>query len=83
MSIATEAVNRWAQALSKSDTDFNPDTVTPGLAGFLITFFVAVITVVLIIDMVRRIRRLNYRAQVGAKIDAEIAASDRNDQHTS
>ncbi len=40
------------------------DQVTPGLLGFLLTAFIVVITALLIVDMVRRIRRVRYRAQV-------------------
>jgi hypothetical protein len=38
-------------------------TVTPGLIGFLATFALAVATVLLVLDMVRRVRRLRYREQ--------------------
>ena len=40
------------------------DQVTPGLLGFLLTAFIVVLTSLLIVDMVRRIRRVRYRAQV-------------------
>ena len=40
------------------------DQVTPGLLGFLLTAFIVVLTAPLIVDMVRRIRRVRYRAQV-------------------
>lgn len=40
------------------------DQVTPGLLGFLLTAFIVVLTAFLIVDMVRRIRRVRYRAQV-------------------
>lgn len=39
------------------------DQVTPGLLGFLLTAFIVVLTALLIVDMVRRIRRVRYRAQ--------------------
>ena len=40
------------------------DQVTPGLLGFLLTAFIVLLTALLIVDMVRRIRRVRYRAQV-------------------
>ena len=49
--------------------------VTPGIWGFVITFAVVIAVVVLIIDMVRRVRRVNYRADVTARLDAEEAAN--------
>ena len=57
------------------DTAINPDIVTPGVVGFLATFFVAVVTVLLVWDMVRRIRRQRYQAEIEAKLDAEQAAT--------
>ncbi|MER1995076.1 MAG: hypothetical protein ABTA24_01065 [Arthrobacter sp.] len=38
--------------------------ITPGLLGFLATLFLALAVVFLIRDMVKRIRRVRYRAQV-------------------
>lgn len=49
----------------------NPDLVTPGVWGFVITFAVAVVIVLLIMDMVRRIRRVRYRDDIARKLDAE------------
>lgn len=40
------------------------DQVTPGTWGFVLTAFIVVLTTFLIVDMVRRIRRVRYRAQV-------------------
>jgi hypothetical protein len=40
------------------------DQVTPGLLGFLLTAFIVVLTAFLIVDMVRRIRRVRYRGQL-------------------
>jgi hypothetical protein len=51
------------------------DSVTPGVWGFVITFMVAAVTVLLVIDMTRRIRRTRYRAEIAQKLDAEQAAA--------
>ncbi len=40
------------------------DQVTPGTWGFVLTAFIVILTTFLIVDMVRRIRRVRYRAQV-------------------
>ena len=53
---------------------FDPAAVTPGWVGFIITFAVALLTVALIIDMTRRVRRVRYRAEVQDMLDAEDAA---------
>ncbi len=57
----------------------DPNLISPGIAGFLVTAFVAVATVLLVIDMTRRIRRVRYRAEVrerleSEKLDAELRA---------
>jgi len=56
--------------------EFDPNTVTPTWVGFAITFLVAAVTVLLIMDMVRRIRRIRYRAEVRERLDAERDAND-------
>ncbi|MBF4463421.1 hypothetical protein ITJ46_13030 [Rathayibacter sp. VKM Ac-2878] len=53
--------------------DFNEDTVTPGLFGFVTMLVIAVAVVLLAVDMVRRVRRTTYRAQVTERLDAEEA----------
>lgn len=53
------------------DPNFNNDTVTPTWVGFLVTFLMAVATVLLIMDMTRRIRRVRYREEIRVKLDAE------------
>lgn len=53
------------------DPNFNTDTVTPTWVGFLVTFLMAVATVLLIMDMTRRIRRVRYREEIRVKLDAE------------
>jgi hypothetical protein len=60
------------------------DQVTPGLLGFIMTAFFVVATALLIVDMVRRIRRVRYRAQVeedrlAAAAAADMQASDAQD----
>ena len=52
----------------------SPDQVTPGLLGFLLTAFIVLLTALLIVDMVRRIRRVRYRAQVEEERAAAEAA---------
>lgn len=56
---------------------FNADVVTPGVVGFLAMFFVAALTVLLIVDMTRRVRRTRYRAEA----EARIAEAERRGDH--
>ena len=54
------------------------DQVTPGLLGFLLTAFIVVLTALLIVDMVRRIRRVRYRAQVEEERGGRRGSSRRS-----
>lgn len=53
----------WLASPSPSP-DIDPNTVTPTWVGFAVTFFVAVASVLLILDMSRRIRRVRYREEI-------------------
>ncbi|AIC47797.1 hypothetical protein [Rhodoluna lacicola] len=48
---------------------------SPGTIGFIATFGMAAGAVFLIFDLVRRVRRVRYRAEIQAKLDAEAAGS--------
>lgn len=45
--------------------------VTPGVWGFVLTIAVVIAVVLLVVDMVRRIRRVNYRAAVREQLEVE------------
>jgi capsular polysaccharide biosynthesis protein len=51
--------------------EVDPNSVTPGVIGFLATLFVAMGVVVIIVDMTRRVRRVRYRAEINDKLDRE------------
>jgi large-conductance mechanosensitive channel len=53
------------------EEEFDPNTVTPGVIGFVITFLVAAATVLIVIDMNRRVRRTRYRTEIREKLQAE------------
>ena len=59
----------------------DPNLVTPGVAGFILTIGVAIAVVLLVVDMTRRIRRINYRAQANERLDAEEAAEAAADKN--
>ena len=61
------------------DEGLDPNTVTPGVAGFIVTFLLAVAVVLLVISMVRRTRRVVHRAAVNKRLDAEEAAAESRD----
>ncbi|MCF8549756.1 MAG: hypothetical protein K9G09_02510 [Pontimonas sp.] len=51
--------------------EVDPNSVTPGVVGFLATLFVAMGVVVIIVDMTRRVRRVRYRAEIVEKLERE------------
>lgn len=53
----------------------DPEDVTPGFIGFIAIAVIAVAVVFLLIDMLRRIRRAGYRADVNEQLDAEEQAA--------
>ena len=48
---------------------------SPGTVGFIATFGMALGATLLIFDLVRRVRRVRYRAEIQAKLDSEAADS--------
>lgn len=63
---------------SPSPSGPDPTSVSPGAWGFAAILLVAVIAVFLVWDMMRRIRRGRYRADVQEELDAEQAQSDED-----
>lgn len=57
-----------------AEETIDPQLVSPGVVGFVATAFVAILTVLLLLDMIRRMRKVNMRADITAKLDAEEAA---------
>ncbi|MEP6481521.1 MAG: hypothetical protein ABJA94_05885 [Rhodoglobus sp.] len=64
----------WIADPSPSPSAPPDDLVTPGVVGFGLTFFVAAATILLIIDMSRRMRRVRYRAEIREQLEAERRA---------
>ena len=52
--------------------EVDPVLVTPGAVGFFATFLMAAGAVFLIFDMVRRVRRVRYRAEISEWLDREM-----------
>ena len=52
------------------------DLITPGWIGFAITFLVMAATILLVLDMTRRVRRTRYRGEIREKLEAEAAEGD-------
>lgn len=67
----------WLIASTPSPVPFDEDTVTPGWIGFVFIFGLALVTVLLIIDMTRRVRRVRYRSEIREKLAAEQDEPDQ------
>ena len=70
---ATDAL--WRLATTPTPTPslkIDPNDVTPGPAGFFIIAIIAAAVFLLIFDMLRRIRRVNYRAEISERLQAEL-----------
>ncbi|MBB2974851.1 ribose/xylose/arabinose/galactoside ABC-type transport system permease subunit [Microbacterium endophyticum] len=64
-----------AAATPSPSSTLDPDLVTPGPWGFGVIAFVAIAVMLLVWDMLRRIRRARYRFEIGEDLDAEEAAA--------
>lgn len=56
--------------------EFNPVTVSPGLPGFIAMFVLAVGVVLLVLDMTRRVRRVQAKDRVETRM-AEAERAER------
>jgi hypothetical protein len=72
----TTAVSQWAEELIPP-IEVDPVLVTPGVVGFVVTFLVAMGALLLIMDMVKRVRRVRYRAEIAEMLDREEADAKR------
>ncbi|HEU0205543.1 MAG TPA: hypothetical protein VFQ74_02490 [Pseudolysinimonas sp.] len=56
--------------------NIDANLVTPGVWGFVITVVIMIAVILLIIDMVRRMRRVNYRAQIRQRLEDERGTAE-------
>lgn len=68
-----------AVAFARAPEEFDPNTVTPGVIGFVITFVIAAVVVLLALDMTRRVRRTRYRSEINEQLDAEQRDAELRD----
>ncbi len=47
------------------------ESVTPGFPGFIVIVILVIALALLVFDMLRRVRRTRYRAEVNAELDRE------------
>ena len=70
----------WLAATPTPSMTVNPDDVTPGVIGFAAIGIATVLVIFLAIDMLRRIRRAQYRVDVNEQLDAEERAAAEGDE---
>ena len=58
-------------------TDPNKVYYSPGIIGFVAVFLMMLAATFLILDMVRRVRRVRYRTEIQEKLAGETAAKGR------
>ena len=58
-------------------TDPNKVYYSPGVIGFVAVFLMMLAATFLILDMVRRVRRVRYRTEIQEKLASETAAKGR------
>lgn len=74
-------IMRWASdATPMPSMTVDPENVTPGFVGFLAMALIVAAVVVLLFDMLRRIRRAGYRHDLAAELDAEAEAQQQAEQ---
>lgn len=74
----SELALRAAEATPTVITTVNPDGSfrgSPGIVGFLVTFTLATVIVLLGLDLTRRARRLRYRSEYAIAREAEERAA--------
>lgn len=80
MHAAYAALARAASTATPTPTPaVDPNLVTPGPWGFVAIAFVALAVVLLVWDMMRRIRRARIRSEIDELLDAEEAAARAED----
>lgn len=65
-------------AEAAENEEFDADKVSPGVGGFVVIALLAFALFFLGLDLVRRLRRAKYRAEIQESLAAELAERDAN-----
>lgn len=74
--MTTDLVSSLGQFFVAAEEEFDPNQVSPGVAGFVIVAALAVALSFLGVDFVRRLRRSRYRSQVREEIALELDSNE-------
>jgi hypothetical protein len=64
-------LNIYSETSNTGEVIIDDTWYSPGVVGFLATFGLAAVSLLIIWDLVRRIRRVRYRAEIAALLDQE------------
>jgi hypothetical protein len=64
-------LNIYSETSNTGEVIIDDTWYSPGVVGFLATFGLAAVSLLIIWDLVRRIRRVRYRAEIAAMLDQE------------
>ncbi|QIK64024.1 hypothetical protein G7068_13070 [Leucobacter viscericola] len=65
--------------IAEKNAEFDPDKVTPGVAGFVMVAVLAGAIILLGFSLVKRLRRNAYRSEIREDIANELAAGEAQD----
>lgn len=65
--------------IAEKNAEFDPDKVTPGVAGFVMVAILAVAIILLGFNLVKRLRRNAYRSEIREDIANELAGGEAQD----
>lgn len=72
ISIAIDLATKLGLFFVATEEEFDPNQVSPGVAGFVVVAVLAIAVFFLGFDFVRRLRRSKYRSQVREEIALEL-----------
>ena len=65
----------YSETSNTGEVTIDDTWYSPGVVGFLATFGLAAVSLLIIWDLVRRIRRVRYRAEISELLDREQASA--------
>lgn len=75
-------LNIWLETPAPGEIVIDDTWYSPGVVGFIATFGVAAAAVFIVFDLVRRIRRVRYRAEISERLDSEQSTPNASSPQT-
>lgn len=74
--LTTVSITALTVVPAETRSDYDPDAVSPGPVGFAVVALLAIALFFLGYDMLRRLRRSKYRAEIRAELAEELEANE-------